>query len=129
MWEIVKMENQIKLLNKEYLEHRIKELKEIKDGSICFSIQESYRVFSRTVYINFFCQNLNVDGRWRWYKRYTVRISDHKQPNCLFPQVIINPQEKLTKSKKAEFTNVLKLAIKRAKIKSLYRSIDKLSKK
>lgn len=119
------MDTQSKLLNKQYVETRIREIKEIRSREVEFKIEESDRAFSKTIYIHFFCKSTNADGKW--FKGATLRISDHEQQDCIFPQFIIKPSEYLTKKKKAEFMRWLELTTKRAKKKSLYMTLNKLS--
>ena len=108
------MDKQIKLLNKEYLATRIGELKEIKRGEATFKIRNSDRVFSKSIYIEFW---LPMSGTDKFYKGATLRISDHEQENCMFEQIIINPEKPLTKKKKAELVRNLDATIKKAQIK------------
>lgn len=117
------METQIKFLNKQYLETRIKELKEVKNGQIRFEIKESDRAFSRTLYIEFYCYG---DTNW-WFKQKTLRISDHSVPNCPHTQFVIEPNACLTKKKKQQFMKMLENTIKRSKRRHLGILLNKIS--
>jgi hypothetical protein len=117
------MDIQAKVLNKQYLETRIREIKEIKRKEIIFDIEESDRVFSKTLYVNFYCQG---EDSW-WFKGHTLRISDHFQENCPHSQFIINPSEWFTKKKKVQFMKTLENAVKKAKTRCFYKELKKLS--
>lgn len=119
------MERQERLLNQQYLETRIRELKEIRRKEITFEIQESDRAFSKTLYINFYSPSNNG----KWFKNATLRISDHELNECPFNQFIIDPSACLTKKKKAELMRNLELAIKKAKSRSFYKEMEKLTKR
>lgn len=58
------MDTQSKLLNKQYLETRIRELKEIRTKELEFTIEESDRVFSKSLYINFWCKGKEIESIW-----------------------------------------------------------------
>lgn len=107
------METQVKFLNKQYLETRIMEIREIKRKEILFEIKESDRSFSKSLYIEFYCYGENE----KWFKQKTLRISDHEIPNCPHTQFIIEPNSTLTKKKKQQFMKTLIGTIKRSKIR------------
>lgn len=110
------MEKQSKLLDKNYLSTRLREIKEIKRGEIKFSIYESDRTFSKSIYINFY--TLHSDGYW--YKQGQMRISDHEQANCpLKNQIIIDPDACLEKNTKQKFMKSIERCVYGAKRKRL----------
>lgn len=117
------METQQKLLNKKYLETRISELKDIQTKEITFTIEESDRVFSNSLYVNFWRQGLGVDH----FKISTLRISDHKLEECPFIQFIIYPDNPLTKKKKAELIRMVEETIRWGKTKYVTKTIKKLT--
>lgn len=117
------MDKQIKLLNKQYLETRIKELKEVKRNEIRFEIRESDRAFSRSLYIEFYC--LGESGKW--FKQKTIRISDHSITDCPHTQFIIEPNSVLSKGKKKQFLRTLEWAVKRSKTRQFKILLDKIS--
>jgi GTP-dependent phosphoenolpyruvate carboxykinase len=122
------METQIKFLNKQYLETRLREIREIKRKEIKFEIEESDRAFSKTLYVNFFC--LGIDNKW--FKNHTLRISDHSFADCPHTQFIIEPNEYMTKKKKQQFIKSIELAIRKAKSRSFrleMRNISRENKK
>ena len=113
------MELQSKLLSKQYLETRIRELKEIRAKELTFSITESDRVFSNSLYVHF----------WRnSFKCSTLRISDHKQEDCVFTQFIIYPNNTLTKKKKAELMRLLEETIRKGNTNYVQKTLKKLTK-
>ena len=119
------METQTKFLNKQYLETRIMEIKEIKRKEIDFKIEESDRAFSKTLYINFYCPS----GNGKWFKNHTLRISDHSFEDCPHTQFIIEPNAFLTKKKKQQFVRALETAVRKAKTRHFYKEIESVSKK
>lgn len=117
------METQSKFLNKQYLETRLREIKEIKRKEIFFDIEESNRVFSKSLYINFYSQSLGS----KQFKNHTLRISDHIQEDCPHSQFIIEPNGFLTKKKKQQFMRAVETAVKKARIKHFYKELNKIS--
>ena len=117
------MELQSKLLNKQYLETRIRELKDIRNKDFTFDIKESDRVFSRSLYVNFYRKGVNIEH----YKCATLRISDHEQEDCMFDQLIVRPNDTLTKKKKAELMRLLEQTIRKGKTKFVYSTLKKLT--
>lgn len=117
------METQIKLLNKQYLDTRIREIKEIRRKEVLFSIEESDRAFSKTLYIRFYTMSSNG----KVFKNHTLRISDHEQKDCPHSQFIINPDACLTKKKKEQFMKALEFAIRKAQIRHFYIEMNKIS--
>lgn len=118
------MDRQTKFFNKQYLETRLRELRKIKKKEIFFNIEESDRAFSKSLYINFYIPSSNE----KKFKSHTLRISDHALENCVHSQFIVEPNDYLTKKKKAQFTRILELAVKRAKIKQVYKELNKISR-
>lgn len=117
------METQIKFLNKQYLETRIRELKQVRRKEVKFEIKESDRAFSKTLYIEFYCNA----GKDKWFKQRTLRISDHLLPDCPHAQFIIEPNGFLTKKKKHQFITMLENTVKRSKERQFYIELDKIS--
>lgn len=118
------METQDKFLNKQYLETRLREQREIKRKELFFDITESDRTFSRSLYINIYSQSLGG----KRFKGHTIRISDHQLSDCPHSQFIIEPNSILTKKKKAQFIRILETAFKKAQIKHFYKELSKISK-
>lgn len=118
------MEAQEKLLNKQYLETRIRELKEIRTKELEFTIEESDRVFSKSLYINFWCKGKGIEH----FKMSTLRVSDHEQEDCPFIQFIVCPDNTLTKKKKAELMRLLEETIRKGKTNYVKKTIKKLTK-
>ena len=118
------METQSKFLNKQYLETRLWETREIKRKEIKFEIEESDRAFSKTLYVNFFC--LGLDNKW--FKNHTLRISDHSFADCPHTQFIIEPNEYMTKKKKQQFMKAIELAIRKAKSRSFRLEMRNISR-
>ena len=118
------MEKQIKLLNKPYLETRLREIKEIKRKEVFWDIEESDRAFSKSIYINFYIESTNG---LKW-KNHTLRISDHSLTDCPHSQFIIEPNDFLTKKKKIQFIRAIENAIKKAQTKHLFKSLETISK-
>ena len=117
------MDTQSKLLNRQYLETRIRELKEIRAKELEFTIEESDRVFSRSLYINFWCKG----KKFEHFKISTLRVSDHEQADCPFAQFIVYPNNALTKKKKAELMGLLQETIRRGKTKFVKKTINMLT--
>lgn len=115
------METQAKLLDKNYLATRIKEFKEIKRGDIRFEIYDSDRAFSNSVYITFFTYGGN-----KWYKQFTIRISDH-YADSPHEQFIINTQLSLTKHIKEKFMKLVDKVIKHSHMRTFYKEVGKLA--
>jgi len=118
------METESKFLNKQYLETRLREFKQIKRKEIDFSIEESDRAFSRSIYINFYLKSYNGF----WYKDHTLRISDHIQKDCPYSQFIVDPNMTLTKKKKSQFVKAIETALIKAKTKSFHKKLAKVEK-
>lgn len=115
------MDMQSKLLDQNYLKTRLEELKEIKKGDVKYNIYESDRLFSKTIYIDFYIQ-----GKDKWYKQYSIRISDH-EIKCLQEQFIIDRNLTLTKGVKDKFMQLVKKTINRSKNRCFYIEMDKVS--
>lgn len=116
------METQSKFLSIPYLETRLKEIQEIKRGEMKYKIERSDRANSNSLYITFSMLNRN----FRWQKYETLRISDHEQKNCIFPQFIVAPNDIMTKKKKQKFIGAIKKSVARAKIKFRIKALDKM---
>lgn len=115
------MDMQSKLLDQNYLKTRLEELKEIKKGDVKYNIYESDRLFSKTIYIDFYIQ-----GKDKWYKQYSIRISDH-EIKCPQEQFIIDRNLTLTKGVKNKFMELVKKTINRSKNRCFYIEMDKVS--
>ena len=118
------MDTQSKLLNKQYLETKIRELKEIRTKELEFTIEESDRVFSKSLYINFWCKGKGIEH----FKISTLRVSDHEQENCPFIQFIVYPNNTLTKKKKAELMRLLQETIRKGKTNFVKKTINMLTR-
>lgn len=118
------MDRQTKLLNKQYLETRLRELKEIRRKEITFDIEESDRAFSKSLYINFYIEG--KDGKV--YKTSTLRISDHLSSKCPHTQFIIEPNNYLEKKKKTQFMKAVELVVKKARIRFFCKEMEKITK-
>ena len=117
------METQSKFLNKQYLETRLREIREIKLKEITFDIEESDRAFSKSLYVNLYCPS----GNGKWFKNHTLRISDHSFKDCLHTQFIIEPSAFLTKKKKQQFVRALETSVRKAKTKHFYKEMKNIS--
>lgn len=119
------MEYQSKFFNKQYLETRLREVKEIKRKEIFFEIEESDRTFSRSLYVNFYL----LGKQDRPFKGHTLRISDHllEETKCPHSQFVVDPNAFMSKSKKEQFMKSVRVSIAKAKTKHLYRELNKLS--
>lgn len=118
------METQSKFLNKQYLETRIGEFREIKKKEVFFKIEESNRVLSKSLYVCFYIQSSNGFC----FKNSTLRISDHQLAECPHTQFIIEPNNTMTKKKKAQFMGAVEMAIRKAKTRNFYKELNKISK-
>lgn len=118
------METQSKFLNKQYLETRLWEIREIKRKEITFEIEESDRAFSKSLYVNLYCPS----GSGKWFKNHTLRISDHSFEDCPHTQFIIEPSAFLTKKKKQQFVRALETAVRKAKTKHFYKEMENISR-
>ena len=115
------METQAKLLNKDYLETRLRDLSVIRKKEFSFKIHESDRALSRTLYIEFW----KKEGE-NYYKQQTIRISDHSQNDCPHIQFIVKPYDFLAKKKKQQFLRTIENTIKASERKSLYRKLNQI---
>ena len=115
------MDTQAKLLDKNYLETRLRDLSVIRKKEFVFKIKESDRVLSKTLYIEFW----QKDGE-SYFKQYTIRVSDHFQENCPHVQFIVKPYDFLTKQKKQQFLRTIENTIKAMQRKSLYRKLNRI---
>lgn len=118
------MDTQCKLLNKQYIETRVRELKEIRNKEMTFTITGSDRAFSSSLYVHFWLKGKDIEH----FKCSTLRISDHEQENCPFTQFIVYPNNTLTKKKKAELMRLLQETIRKGKIYFTKRTIKLLTK-
>jgi hypothetical protein len=115
------MDTQSKLLNKEYLETRLRDLSVIRKKEFSFKIHESDRALSKTLYVEFW----QKDGE-SYFKQQTIRISDHWQDDCPHIQFSVKPYDFLTKQKKQQFLRTIENSIKAMRRKSLYRKLNKI---
>lgn len=116
------MDKQDKLLDKRYLETRIREIKAVRDKEVFFEIRNSDNENSISLYVNFFCK----DAHGRKTKAYTLRISDHSLQDRPCLQFIIDPTDFLTKKKKQQFMNAVERAVQRATNKNAMRNLSYL---
>lgn len=111
------METELKLLDKNYIETRIGEFKEIRSKQVAYKIEDSNRENSASVYVRFYIVNKKGDGE-SYFGGTTVRISDHPlsaerlNTNSSYKQFIVKPNMVLCKKRKAMFVKVLENAIK-----------------
>ena len=118
------MEKQIKLLDKQYLETRLREIKDIKAKEVTFDFENSDRPYSKTLYIQFYIKAKDgID-----YKVHTLRISDHSQKGCVHTQFLIDPNDFLSKKKKALFMRTIEGCIKKGQKRFFYMEMEKISK-
>lgn len=116
------MDKQDKLLDKKYLETRIREIKAIRNKDVFFEIRDSDKENSISLYVNFFCK----DAKGRKTKAYTLRISDHSLADRPCLQFIIDPNDFLTKKKKQQFMSAVERAVQRASDKNSMRNLSYL---
>lgn len=116
------MDKEIKLLNKQYLETKLRDIYEIKRRVVLIEFEDTDRAFSKSLYINFICKS---DKDW---KCHTLRISDHELKGCPHTQFIIEPDEDLTKKTKKRFLKVVESCIKKALNRHFYKELEKISK-
>ena len=114
------MDLQSRLLDKDYLAIRLQEIKEIRRKELTYKIENSDRINSNSIYIEFYIKDTIP------IKRHTLRISDH-EIDCVHSQFIINPNDDLTKKKKAQFMRALELSVKKALFKDMSKKLDKIS--
>lgn len=114
------MEKQNKFLDKKYIENRLDLIKEIHTGQIHYSIEESNRVMSKSLYVNFYCGGTRC---------HTLRISDHTLPSCVHTQFIVEPFENATKKKRLQFAKLVDSCIQKAMKKYYYTVIRKMEEK
>jgi len=113
------IETEDKFLNKEYVETRLRDFKDIKSKNITFEIKGSDRIDSLSLYVEFFIDNMKLN---------TLRISDHLCKTSPHLQFIIEPTKILAKKKKELFVRTVNhcLAIaKSKKMKYTFRKIEK----
>lgn len=120
------METQNKFFNKQYIETRLREIKEIKRKDILFDIEESDRAFSRSLYVNFYCPSSDN----KIFKGHTIRISDHllDVDKCPHSQFIVDPTAIMTKKKKAQFIRTIENSIIKTKTKHFYKELKEIYK-
>lgn len=116
------METQSKFLDKQYLETRLGEFKEIKRKEIVCEVYESNRVLSNSMYISFYVRGSNGGN----FKQQTLRISDHPLKDNNHPQFIIDPRAIMTKKKKKQFVSMIESCIKKANTKQFYKELNKI---
>lgn len=119
------METQIKLLNKDYVESQVRQVKEVRDKQLRFEIDESDRTFSRSIYVNFYW--CSVDNAW--LKGCTLRISNHLLPNNIHTTFLVKPDNLLDKKTKQKFMRALELVASNTIKKSVRKNLDRLSKR
>ena len=70
------METELKFLDKNYIETRIREIKEIRSKEISYNIQSSNNEGSLSVYVKFYKVNKKGDNL-TFFGGKQVRLSDH----------------------------------------------------
>lgn len=121
------METENKLLDIEYLETRIKELKEIKSGAFAYKIEKSNRENSNSVYIRFYQVRINK-GEKHFFGAKSLRISDHRTKEKNYhTNFYIDPNAILTKSKKERFIATLRNCLKFSRKSQLKYNLNNLS--
>lgn len=114
---------QDKFFDENYLTELLNQVYYVKDKGVGFRFEKSDRPFSKTIYINFYC-NIGVGA---WSKRNTLRVSDHLQPNCPHKQFIVKCDCVIDKKTRKRFMIMATATAKRALQKEFYRTIEKLS--
>ena len=117
------MEREDKFLNIQYLETRLREIKEIRRKEVVFEITESDRAFSNSIYISFYIPNTE-----KLFKNHTLRISDHTLKKCPHSQFIIEPNAIMSKKRKAQFIRAVQSSIQKALRRNYYKQFEKVSK-
>ena len=105
-----KEETLSKFLDINYVKTRVNELPEVQRGDVKVDVYKSANPKSKSIYVIVYC----IGRKSEWYKCYTLRISDHEFGECNFKQFIINPDKKMTKRHREQFTSLLKRAVKYA---------------
>lgn len=119
-------DTQMKLLNKDYLKTRIEEMPPVRRGEVSYTIEESDRMFSKTLYVSFWTPNPMEQGKW--FKGKTLRLSDHLLEECVHDQLLVNPEKELTKKKKETLMRALDLTYRKSLLKNVNKAIKELSK-
>lgn len=117
------MAKQSEFFNKDYLCTLLNEVSYIRDKKVGYQFTTSDRPFSKSIYINFYC-NIGIGA---WSKRNTLRISDHLQPNCPHKQFIASCDEEIDKKTRKRFMIMATSSAKKALQKEFYKTIEKLS--
>lgn len=121
------IETEMKFLDKDYIEAKLKEIPKIENHRVSYHIKESDRSYSKTIYINFYIKIKGV-----WLKEHTLRISDHLVPRTHYPTFLIKPSKQLTPKRKQQFVKVLENAVEWTCVKHFkfaMRSVQKEIKK
>lgn len=110
------IETEAKLLDINYIETRLRDIKEIRNKEIFYNIEKSNRPDSKSIYVYFH------------YDIYTthMRISDHSIQTPVV-QFIVNPFNVLNKKKKELFMRTLLNSVKCLKHKALDKKLKNLS--
>lgn len=119
------METQIKLFNKAYVESQVRQVKEVRHKELRFTIEESDRAFSRTLYVSFWYCSIDKT----WLKGCTLRISDHLLQNDVHTTFLVKPLNWLDKKTKQKFMRALELVASNTIKKSVRKNLDRLLKR
>ena len=105
------METELKFLDKNYVETRIREIKEIRSKQVAYKITSSNRENSKSLYVRFYKVGLKGDEK-KFFAVSGVRLSDHILTDYPFKQFIVNPDMQLCKKRKEIFIRTLESAVK-----------------
>lgn len=111
------METELKFLDENYIETRVREIKEVRTKQVAYKIEHSNNQDSSSIYIRFYIINKKGDEE-KYFGGTTVRISDHVlsaerlNANSSYKQFIVKPEMVLCKKRKAMFMKVLENAVK-----------------
>lgn len=121
------VETEEKFLDINYVETRIRELKEIRNKKYAYKIQKSNRENSKTIYVRFY-EVLNFKGDDKFFGEVQLRISDHYLPDKFCVQFITRENTFLTKKRKTTFKRTLENCIKLCIKGSFNYNLNKISK-
>lgn len=123
------METETKFLDQNYVETRVRELKEVRTRKVAYKIEKSNRENSNSLYVRFYVIRM-FKGEEKFYGVSGLRISDHLLTNYpeTHKQFIIDPTMPLTKGRKAIFMRTLDRAVKVSLKGSFLGELNKLSK-
>ena len=107
------METELKFLDINYVETRVRELKDVRTKQVSYKIERSNKENSNSIYVRFYLIRINK-GEKKFVGGSGLRISDHFLNNypSTHKQFIVDPSMPLTKGRKALFIRSLEKAIK-----------------